>query len=115
MPPGQVMRKQVPPERTRDVLEFSTKKPAERLNSIRNGFTVSGPTIFVHLPRHLNISTDPELESVTVRYAVWPQGGPERATTATPGSCITTPDPQVRSRFKATDNGKCESLLFNSQ
>ena len=28
------MRKQVPPEKTKDVLDFATKKPSERLNSI---------------------------------------------------------------------------------
>ncbi|CDO71262.1 hypothetical protein BN946_scf184908.g19 [Trametes cinnabarina] len=34
---GQIMRKQVPPERTKDVLDFATKKPMDRLNSIRAG------------------------------------------------------------------------------
>ncbi|KAJ8481770.1 hypothetical protein ONZ51_g5795 [Trametes cubensis] len=34
---GQIMRKQVPPERTKDVLDFATKRPADRLNSIRAG------------------------------------------------------------------------------
>ncbi|CAL1700780.1 unnamed protein product [Somion occarium] len=38
--PGQIMRKQVPPEKTKDVLEFATKKPADRLASIRNGLGV---------------------------------------------------------------------------
>ncbi|KAH9899908.1 argonaute-like protein [Cubamyces lactineus] len=37
---GQIMRKQVPPERTKDVLDFATKKPADRLNSIRAGLGV---------------------------------------------------------------------------
>ncbi|KAI0081731.1 argonaute-like protein [Panus rudis PR-1116 ss-1] len=37
---GQIMRKQVPPEKTKDVLEFATKRPDERLNSIRNGLGV---------------------------------------------------------------------------
>lgn len=40
VPPGQIMRKQVPPEKTKDVLEFATKKPEDRLNSIRRGLTV---------------------------------------------------------------------------
>lgn len=44
VPPGQIMRKQVPPEKTKDVLEFATKKPAERLNSIRNGLAVTRTT-----------------------------------------------------------------------
>ncbi|KAI0353623.1 argonaute-like protein [Trametes cingulata] len=37
---GQIMRKQVPPEKTKDVLDFATKKPQERLASIRNGLGV---------------------------------------------------------------------------
>ncbi|KAI9001051.1 argonaute-like protein [Trametes punicea] len=37
---GQIMRKQVPPERTKDVLDFATKKPVDRLNSIRAGLGV---------------------------------------------------------------------------
>ncbi|KAL0949487.1 hypothetical protein HGRIS_009541 [Hohenbuehelia grisea] len=40
VPPGQIMRKQVPPEKTKQVLEFATKKPQERLNSIRQGLEV---------------------------------------------------------------------------
>jgi len=39
--PGQIMRKQVPPEKTKDVLEFATMKPADRLRSIKNGLGVS--------------------------------------------------------------------------
>jgi eukaryotic translation initiation factor 2C len=35
------MRKQVPPEKTKDVLDFATKKPKDRLDSIRNGLAVS--------------------------------------------------------------------------
>ncbi|KAH9965908.1 argonaute-like protein [Russula dissimulans] len=40
VPPGQIMRKQVPPEKTNSVLEFATKKPHERLASICNGLAV---------------------------------------------------------------------------
>lgn len=40
VPPGQIMRKQVPPEKTKDVLEFATKKPEDRLASIRAGLGV---------------------------------------------------------------------------
>ncbi|KAH0839868.1 argonaute-like protein [Lanmaoa asiatica] len=40
VPPGQIMRKQVPPEKTKDVLEFATKKPHDRLQSITNGLSV---------------------------------------------------------------------------
>ncbi|KAJ7135279.1 argonaute-like protein, partial [Mycena crocata] len=38
--PGQLMRKQVPPEKTKDLLDFATKKPADRLRSIVNGLGV---------------------------------------------------------------------------
>lgn len=40
VPPGQIMRRQVPPEKTKDVLEFATKKPADRLESIKRGLQV---------------------------------------------------------------------------
>ncbi|KAF7332103.1 Argonaute-like protein [Mycena kentingensis (nom. inval.)] len=35
--PGQLMRKQVPPEKTKEVLDFATKRPSDRLRSIKNG------------------------------------------------------------------------------
>ena len=40
IPEGQIMRKQVPPEKTKDVLNFATKRPHERLNSIRQALGV---------------------------------------------------------------------------
>ncbi|KAH7914195.1 argonaute-like protein [Hygrophoropsis aurantiaca] len=40
VPPGQIMRKQVPPEKTKDVLDFATKKPHDRLASITAGLSV---------------------------------------------------------------------------
>ncbi|ESK91292.1 argonaute-like protein [Moniliophthora roreri MCA 2997] len=40
VPPGQIVRKQVPPEKTKDVLDFATKRPEDRLTSIRNGVHV---------------------------------------------------------------------------
>ncbi|EIN10450.1 argonaute-like protein [Punctularia strigosozonata HHB-11173 SS5] len=40
VPPGQIMRKQMPLDKTREVLEFATKKPGDRLASIRNGLGV---------------------------------------------------------------------------
>ncbi|PPQ98553.1 hypothetical protein CVT24_004044 [Panaeolus cyanescens] len=40
IPAGQIMRKQVPPEKTKDVLEFATKRPQDRLASIRRGLEV---------------------------------------------------------------------------
>lgn len=43
------MRKQVPPERTKDVLDFATKKPKDRLASIRNGLAVCGFNLYILL------------------------------------------------------------------
>ncbi|KAG5649009.1 hypothetical protein DXG03_000358 [Asterophora parasitica] len=40
VPPGQIMRKQVPPEKTKDVLDFATKRPKDRLSSIVDGLSV---------------------------------------------------------------------------
>ncbi|KAF8992551.1 argonaute-like protein [Cyathus striatus] len=40
VPPGQFMRRQVPSDKIRDVLEFATKKPHDRLQSIENGLNV---------------------------------------------------------------------------
>ncbi|KAJ4494682.1 argonaute-like protein [Lentinula edodes] len=40
VPPGQIMRKQVPPEKTKMVVEFATKKPQDRLKSIEAGLQV---------------------------------------------------------------------------
>lgn len=40
VPPGQIMRKQVPPHLTKDVVEFSTMKPIDRFESIKKGLQV---------------------------------------------------------------------------
>lgn len=37
VPKGQIMRKQIPPSKTKDLVEFSTKRPEERLRSIMEG------------------------------------------------------------------------------
>ncbi|KNZ77926.1 Protein argonaute-2 [Termitomyces sp. J132] len=39
VPAGQIMKKQIPPEKTKDMVEFSTMKPAERFQSISNGLS----------------------------------------------------------------------------
>lgn len=38
--PGQIMRKQVPPEKTKAVVEFATLRPSDRLDRIHNGLNV---------------------------------------------------------------------------
>lgn len=40
VPPGQIMRKQIPQDKMKSVLEFATRRPAERLASIRVGLGV---------------------------------------------------------------------------
>ncbi|KIP10717.1 hypothetical protein PHLGIDRAFT_125407 [Phlebiopsis gigantea 11061_1 CR5-6] len=40
VPPGQIMRKQIPAEKTKSVVEFATRRPEERLRSIRDGLGV---------------------------------------------------------------------------
>ena len=35
------MRRQIPPEKTKDVLDFATKRPRDRLESIKMGLAVS--------------------------------------------------------------------------
>jgi eukaryotic translation initiation factor 2C len=41
------MRKQVPADKTKEVVEFATKRPADRLQSIRQGIDVSRPKLDV--------------------------------------------------------------------
>ncbi|KAF8266851.1 hypothetical protein EI94DRAFT_124794 [Lactarius quietus] len=46
VPKGQIMRKQVPSDKTNSVLEFATKRPNDRLNSIINGLGVCFSSAF---------------------------------------------------------------------
>lgn len=41
VPAGQILRKQLPSDKTSDVIRFATKKPEDRLNSIKSGLAVS--------------------------------------------------------------------------
>ncbi|KAJ3555887.1 hypothetical protein NM688_g2332 [Phlebia brevispora] len=50
--PGQIMHKQVPDDKVKDVVEFATRMPQERLESIRKGLGVSSSvaaTVFILL------------------------------------------------------------------
>jgi len=49
VPPGQIMRKQVPPDRARDVNAFASKGPADRLTSIKNGLGVSKDDFHINI------------------------------------------------------------------
>lgn len=71
VPEGQIMRKQVPPEKTKDVLEFATKKPAERLRSIKNGLSVLsyGQSEYV---RQFGMHVDADVAPLSVNARVLP-------------------------------------------
>lgn len=43
VPKGQIVRKQLPPEKVKELVTFSTKKPAERMDSIVDGLNMVRP------------------------------------------------------------------------
>ena len=71
VPPGQIMRKQVPPELTKNVLEFATKKPADRLDSIRRGLGVLayGQSDYV---RQFGLHMEPNADALKVNARILP-------------------------------------------
>lgn len=69
---GQIMRKQIPPEKTKDVIDFASKKPPQRLQSIRDGLGVLawGQSEYV---RQFGLSvTNPEPLSLSARVLMPP-------------------------------------------
>ncbi|TBU42174.1 argonaute-like protein [Dichomitus squalens] len=68
IPEGQIMRKQIPPERMKDVLNFATKRPHERLQSIRQALEVLDYGQSEYL-RHFGMEVSPnaEVESIQAR------------------------------------------------
>ncbi|OSD04210.1 argonaute-like protein [Trametes coccinea BRFM310] len=66
---GQIMRKQIPPERMKDVLDFATKRPEDRLNSIRDGLGVLayGQSEYV---RHFGMTVQPNAAPVSLQARV---------------------------------------------
>ncbi|KAH8113254.1 argonaute-like protein [Phellopilus nigrolimitatus] len=71
VPAGQIMRKQVPPELTKNVLEFATKRPEDRLNSIRKGLSVLsyGQSDYV---RQFGMHMEPNTDALKVSARVLP-------------------------------------------
>ncbi|TFY56355.1 hypothetical protein EVJ58_g7696 [Rhodofomes roseus] len=69
VPPGQIMKKPVPPEKTKDVLEFATKKPQDRLQSIANGLGVLqyGQSEYV---RQFGLDVDPNAKPMRLQARV---------------------------------------------
>ncbi|KAI0677583.1 argonaute-like protein [Trametes maxima] len=66
---GQIMRKQVPSDKTKDVVEFATKRPLERLASIREGLGVLayGQSEYV---RQFGLVVQPNAAPVTLQARV---------------------------------------------
>ncbi|KIJ70038.1 hypothetical protein HYDPIDRAFT_35479 [Hydnomerulius pinastri MD-312] len=92
VPEGQIMRKQVPPEKTKDVLDFATKKPHERLQSINNGLSVLayGQSEYV---REFGMAVDDATGPLTLTARVLPppklrygQGSPQPVVTPANGA-----------------------------
>ncbi|KAI0314809.1 Piwi domain-containing protein [Amylostereum chailletii] len=86
VPPGQIMRKQMPPEKTSSVLDFATKVPQERLQSIRNGLAVLsyGQSEYV---RHFDMVVQNEPLNIKARVLQPPMlkyGANSRQPTITP-------------------------------
>ncbi|CCL99782.1 uncharacterized protein FIBRA_01804 [Fibroporia radiculosa] len=69
VPKGQIMRKQVPPEKTKAVLDFATKEPRERLRSIVNGLGVLayGQSEYV---RQFGIFVAPDVRPLSIQARV---------------------------------------------
>ncbi|EJF61200.1 argonaute-like protein [Dichomitus squalens LYAD-421 SS1] len=69
IPEGQIMRKQVPPEKTKDVLNFATKRPHERLNSIRQALGVLnyGQSEYV---RHFGMEVSPNADVLSLQARI---------------------------------------------
>lgn len=71
VPSGQIMRKQVPSSKTKDILSFATKRPQERLNSIKRGLSVLsfGTSSYV---RAFGLQSDPSSSPLKVNARVLP-------------------------------------------
>ncbi|KAF5344152.1 hypothetical protein D9758_008884 [Tetrapyrgos nigripes] len=65
--PGQIMRKQVPADKTKEVLDFATKKPVDRLASIRRGQEILayGQSVYVR-----EFGMNVERDNVTIQARI---------------------------------------------
>ncbi|EIM88070.1 argonaute-like protein [Stereum hirsutum FP-91666 SS1] len=66
VPPGQIIKKQIPASKTKSVLEFATQRPQQRLQSISNGLGVLayGQSEYV---RQFGMTVTPQIESIKAR------------------------------------------------
>ncbi|THH18233.1 hypothetical protein EW146_g2726 [Bondarzewia mesenterica] len=71
VPPGQIIKKQIPSEKTSDVLAFSSKKPQDRLQSIKNGLDVLAYGQSEYL-RQFKMQVSPEALKINARVLVPP-------------------------------------------
>lgn len=83
------MRKQVPPDKTNSVLEFATKRPNERLESICNGLSVCTESISGH-PAY-RLFKGPRLWTIRICSPVWHDG--RRSATEDTGSSYQRANP----------------------
>lgn len=69
--PGQLMKKSIPPHKTKQVLDFATKKPKERLKSIRDGLSVLNYSQSEYM-QSFNMRVDESTIRTTARVLVPP-------------------------------------------
>ncbi|KAI6160674.1 argonaute-like protein [Pisolithus thermaeus] len=92
VPEGQIMRKQVPPEKTKDVLDFAMKKPHERLACITDGLAVFAYEQSPYV-RGFGMHVDGTAGPINLPARILPppklrygQGGPQTVVTPSNGS-----------------------------
>lgn len=91
------MRKQVPPEKTKDVLAFATKKPHERLQSIRAALGVLsyGQSEYVRVSSSTLVQRGSVLDNRILRTAIRHACQSERGRAGPPGAGPGSTDPHV--------------------
>ena len=65
------MRKQVPPQLTKDVVEFSTMKPVDRFESIKKGLQVKNQTLDPNLDICSHRLSGAFLRSKRICSSIW--------------------------------------------
>ena len=118
------MRKQVPPEKTKDVLAFATKKPHERLQSIRAALGVLsyGQSEYVRVSSNALVQRKPVLDDWLSWTAIRHACQSERGRAIPPGESPGPTDPHVRGaeppahyRMFSPLNRKCVPVISNDR
>ncbi|RXW23179.1 hypothetical protein EST38_g2678 [Candolleomyces aberdarensis] len=113
VPPGQIMRKQIPPNKTNDVLEFSKKRPDERFGIVQRGtqHLQYGQSQYV---RSFGMSVDTTgfietngrvLDPPTMKYSGQNRG-------MAPGTCMLLPVPFIVPNLIAILYYRAQKKLF---